>query len=260
VQKMYGESLKKSISRAQREAPDGSKKATRRNGADSTTQYQLATRRHLRGALADTASAWNRQWKSSILRPGEAPHLQTGSGPLVRLRLTPRAWSEKKLRNVMKTNATRYLDGLGIAYELREYAVDEDDLGAIKVADQIGLPADQVFKTVVARGDLSGVVLAVVPGNRELDLKALARLSGNRTMELVRINLLRQLTGYIRGGVTAFACKRKYPVYVDSSISNHDVIAVSAGVRGTQMLLAPNDYIKSASAVTGQIARPASVF
>ena len=158
----------------------------------------------------------------------------------------------------MKTNATRHLDGLGIPYELREYTVDEEDLGAIKVAAQIGLPAGQVFKTLVARGDISGVLLAVVPGDRELDLKALARLSGNRTMELVSVSLLRQLTGYVRGGVTAFACKRRYPVYVDASMSRHGVVAVSAGVRGTQILLAPGDYLRAASATLGSISRSAS--
>ncbi len=174
------------------------------------------------------------------------------------LRLTESVCSVELRLQSMKTNATRYLDSLGMAYELREYTVDEDDLGAIKVANQIGLPADQVFKTLVAKGDRSGVLLAVIPGTRELDLKALARLSNNRTMELVSVNLLRQLTGYIRGGVTAFACKRKYPVFADGSVSNHPVIAVSAGVRGTQILLAPADYIKAAFAVLGPIARPTS--
>lgn len=155
----------------------------------------------------------------------------------------------------MKTNATRLLDNLGIRYELREYEVDPNDLGAIKVARQIGMPAARVFKTLVAKGDLHGIVLAVVPGDQELDLKALARLSGNRKMELAPVSQLQQLTGYIRGGVTALACKKRYPVYLDDSSARYGIIAVSAGVRGTQVLLAPPDYVRAASAALGAISR-----
>ncbi len=155
----------------------------------------------------------------------------------------------------MKTNATRLLDTLGIRYELREYEVDPDDLGALKVASQIGLPPNQVFKTLCANAEDGAVVLAVVPGDRELDLKALARLAGKRRMELVPVARLQQLTGYIRGGVTALACKKSYPVYIDGSVLPHPIIAVSAGVRGTQILLAPKDYIEATKPVTGEIAR-----
>lgn len=155
----------------------------------------------------------------------------------------------------MKTNATRQLDKLGIPYELREYEVDPEDLSAIKVAAQIGLPPNQVFKTLVAKGDRLGIVLAVIPGDLEVDLKALARVSGNRKMELVPVSQLQHLTGYIRGGVTALACKKNYPVYVDESASAHSLISISAGVRGTQILLAPQDYIKSTNATTGPISR-----
>ncbi len=157
----------------------------------------------------------------------------------------------------MKTNATRQLDNLGIAYELREYEVDPDDLSAIKVAAQIGLPARQVFKTLVAKGDLHGIVLAVVPGDLEVDLKALARVSGNRKMELAPVSQLQQLTGYIRGGVTALACKKNYPAYLDQSATLHPVIAVSAGVRGTQILLDPQDYVRATKAALGALTRPA---
>ncbi len=155
----------------------------------------------------------------------------------------------------MKTNATRQLDKLGIAYELRDYAVDLDDLGALKVASQIGLPAAQVFKTLCAKADDGTIVFAVVPGDRELELKALARLATKRSMQLVPVAQLRQLTGYIRGGVTALAAKRNYPVYLDDSALNHPVIAVSAGIRGTQILLAPNEYLRSTTATPGPIAR-----
>jgi Cys-tRNA(Pro)/Cys-tRNA(Cys) deacylase len=155
----------------------------------------------------------------------------------------------------MKTNAIRLLEELGMSYELREYPIDEDDLGAIKVAGQIGLPARQVFKTLVAKGETTGVVLAVVPGDVELDLKALARLAGNRKMDLVAINELRQLTGYVRGGVTALACKKPYPVYLDDSAMAWPLISISAGLRGLQILLRPADYLRATSASLGRIAR-----
>ena len=156
----------------------------------------------------------------------------------------------------MKTNAARQLDKLGIAYELRDYTVDPDDLSATKVAAQLSLPAEQVFKTLVAKGDTHGVTLAVIPGNYELDLKALAHHSSNRDMELVPVGMLQQLTGYIRGGVTALACKKNYPVYLHESALLFDLISVSAGVRGTQILLAPDDYVKAVAARLGNIARP----
>jgi len=156
----------------------------------------------------------------------------------------------------MKTNATRQLEKLSISYELREYKVTPEDLSAIKVASQIGLPARQVFKTLVAKGDQYGIVLAVVPGDLELDLKALARASQNRKMELVAVSELQQLTGYIRGGVTALACKKNYPVFLDESAQLHSLIAVSAGVRGTQILLQPQDYVRAINATLAPITRP----
>lgn len=155
----------------------------------------------------------------------------------------------------MKTNATRQLDRMGIAYELRDYEVDPDDLSATKVASQVGLPPAQVFKTLCAKADDGAVVLAVVPGDSELDLKGLARLAGKRSMELVPVSRLKDLTGYMRGGVTALACKKDYPVYLDHSALRHGLISVSAGVRGTQILLAPGDYIRVTSAATGEIRR-----
>jgi Cys-tRNA(Pro)/Cys-tRNA(Cys) deacylase len=158
----------------------------------------------------------------------------------------------------MKTNATRQLDKLGIAYELRDYEVDLEDLGALKVAGQIGLPANQVFKTLCAKGDDGAIVFAVVPGDAELDLKALARLAGKRSIELVALSQLKALTGYIRGGVTALAGKKNYPVYIDESALGHAVISISAGVRGTQILLAPQDYIRATSASSGALCRKAA--
>jgi Cys-tRNA(Pro)/Cys-tRNA(Cys) deacylase len=155
----------------------------------------------------------------------------------------------------MKTNATRILDGLGIAYTLREYDVDPNDLTAESVAAKIGLPPEQVFKTLVVRGDRGGVCLVVVPGNAALDLKALARITGDRKVEMVPLNEVQHLTGYIRGGVTALGGKRDYPVFVDETIDLFDTIALSAGVRGTQMLLSPRDYLRAVNGTVGAIAR-----
>ncbi len=155
----------------------------------------------------------------------------------------------------MKTNAMRILDTLGIRYDIREYEVDPNDLSAERIAGDIGLPPEQVFKTLVARGDRQGVLLAVVPANAEVDFKALARQSDNRTVELVALREVQPLTGYIRGGVTALAGKRDYPVYVDEQIELFDVVAVSAGVRGRQMLLAPGDYLRATRATVGPISR-----
>ncbi len=155
----------------------------------------------------------------------------------------------------MKTNATRILDELGISYTLREYEVDPDDLSAETVASKIGLPAEQAFKTLVARGDRCGVCMAIIPGNMELDGKALARVTGDRRVEMVPLREVHQLTGYIRGGVTALGCKRDYPVYADETIEMFDVISISAGVRGTQILIAPADYMRSTHATVVAIAR-----
>ena len=157
-----------------------------------------------------------------------------------------------------KTNAVRLLDQLGIAYALREYEVDPNDLAAETVAAKIGLPPEQVFKTLVARGDRNGICLAVIPGDSELDLKALAAASGDRKLHLVPVKELLALTGYIRGGVTALAGKKDYPVYADETIELFDVISVSAGVRGLQILLAPADYLNATHAVVAPLAQPKS--
>jgi len=155
----------------------------------------------------------------------------------------------------MKTNAVRLLDTLGVRYELREYEVGPQVLDAETVAHKIGLPPEQVFKTLVVRGDRNGVCMAVVPADAELDEKALARLTGDRKVEVVPLKEVQPLTGYIRGGVTAFAGKRDYPVFVDETVELFDVIAVSAGVRGTQILLAPPDYLAVVHGAVGPIAR-----
>lgn len=154
----------------------------------------------------------------------------------------------------MKTNAARILDTLGIRYELRTYEVGDEHAPAEVVAAKVGLPAEQVFKTLVARGDRRGVMFAVVPGNTALDLKAIAKLSGDRKVDTVPLKDVTPLTGYVRGGVTALGAKKDYPVYVDETIELFDVVSVSAGVRGTQILLAPADYLRATKATIGAIA------
>ena len=154
-----------------------------------------------------------------------------------------------------KTNAVRLLDQMHISYELREYAVDPEDLAAETVAAKIGLPAEQVFKTLVARGDRNGICMAAIPANAELDLKALAQATGDRGIQLVPVKELQSLTGYIRGGVTALAGKKEYPVYADETIELFEIISISAGVRGIQILLAPLDYLRAAKATIAPLTR-----
>lgn len=153
-----------------------------------------------------------------------------------------------------KTNAARILDGLGIHYELRAYEVDPEDLSAGSVARKLGMPLDQIWKTLVVRGDRQGVCFAVVPASASLDLKALARLSGDRRIDPVPLKEVQPLTGYVRGGVTVLGARKAYPVFVDETIEVFDVVSVSAGVRGTQILIAPGDYLRAVHAVVGPIA------
>jgi Cys-tRNA(Pro)/Cys-tRNA(Cys) deacylase len=155
----------------------------------------------------------------------------------------------------MTTNAARLLDSLDVSYELREYEVDPDDLTAESVARKVGLPPEQVFKTLVARGDKHGVCFAVVPGDQQLDLKGLAQLTGDKKIDTVALKEVQPLTGYIRGGVTALAAKKSYPVFADETLELFDVISISAGIRGAQLLLSPSDYIRVTNAKLGPIAK-----
>jgi Cys-tRNA(Pro)/Cys-tRNA(Cys) deacylase len=154
-----------------------------------------------------------------------------------------------------KTNACRVLDELGIGYELRAYEVDESDLRAETVARKIGLPGEQVFKTLCVRAEDKSILLAVVPGNQELDLKALARAAHKKSIEPVHLKELTELTGYIRGGVTALACKKPYPVFVDENALLFDVISISSGKRGLQILLEPEKYVAAVHGTWAAIAR-----
>jgi Cys-tRNA(Pro)/Cys-tRNA(Cys) deacylase len=154
-----------------------------------------------------------------------------------------------------KTNAARILDGLGIQYELKEYEVDENDLGAENVAQKIGMPPEQVFKTLVVRGDKTGVFLTVVPGNKELDLKAVAACSGNKKVEMVPLKDVQKLTGYIRGGVSPIGTKKPYPVIFDETITHFPFIACSAGLRGCQFNINPGDLVKAVQGKVHSISR-----
>ena len=147
------------------------------------------------------------------------------------------------MKHNKKTNAARKLDELKIEYKLIEYAVDEEHLDAIHVAQEVGMPASQVFKTLCVRGDKNGVMFAVIPGDGELDLKALAKASGNKRAELVALKEVLPLTGYIRGGCSPIGMKKRFPTYIDETATLYDEIGVSAGCRGCQILLRPGDLI-----------------
>lgn len=149
----------------------------------------------------------------------------------------------------MKTNGARFLEALGIHFELLEYEVDPEDLSAITVAQKIGMPPEQVFKTLLTGDGRGDYVFAVIPGDAELDFKKLARAAGLRKAEMAPLKDVQPLTGYIRGGVTIFGAKKAYPVYVDETVILFDKISVSAGARGTQIILSPDDYLRAARAL-----------
>lgn len=155
----------------------------------------------------------------------------------------------------MKTNACRLLDTLDISYETRAYAVDLDDLSGQSVAKKIGLPEEQVFKTLLCRVDGKEIVFAVLSVADELDFKKLASAAGGRRAEMVSVRDVQPLTGYIRGGVTVFGAKKSYPVFVDESIELFDRISVSAGARGLQILLASADYLRAAEGTVADLTR-----
>ena len=157
----------------------------------------------------------------------------------------------KKLK---KTNAARILDGLGIGYEIKTYEVDEDDLSAVHVAQVSGLDIKTIFKTLVARGDKTGIIMAVIGGGEELDLKALAKASGNKSVEMIALKELLPLTGYVRGGCSPLGAKKNYPVYLDSRALTLEKISISAGLRGMQIILSPQDLVRAVNATTAKIA------
>jgi Cys-tRNA(Pro)/Cys-tRNA(Cys) deacylase len=155
----------------------------------------------------------------------------------------------------MKTNAARILEGLRIAFTLQEYGVDPEDLSAVNVAKKIGLPVEQVFKTLLTTTGPNQFVFAVIPGDAELDFKKLARAAGARKAEMVSLKDVQPLTGYIRGGVTVFGAKKDFPVFADETIELFEVISVSAGQRGVQVLLSPQDYLRAAVASVADLTK-----
>jgi Cys-tRNA(Pro)/Cys-tRNA(Cys) deacylase len=169
-----------------------------------------------------------------------------------------------KIAKPIKTNAARLLESLGIAYEIRTYEVDPDDLSAISVARKIGLPAEQVFKTLLTRAaPAAGArnathLFAVIPGDLELDLKKLAHAASVKKIELASLKDVEPLTGYVRGGVTVIAARTPFPAYADETIELHDVISISAGQRGLQLLLTPADYLRATGAILADLAKDAS--
>lgn len=156
-------------------------------------------------------------------------------------------------KKIKKTNAARILDGLGIDYEIKTYEVDENDLSAVHVAQISGLNIEMIFKTLVARGDKTGIIMAVIGGGDELDLKALARASGNKSVEMIALKELLPLTGYVRGGCSPLGAKKNYPVFVDARALTLEKISVSAGQRGMQIVLSPQDLVRAANATVAEL-------
>ena len=156
----------------------------------------------------------------------------------------------KKLK---KTNAARILDGLSIGYEIKTYEVDETDLSAVHVAQISGLDIKMIFKTLVARGDKTGIIMAVIGGGDELNLKALAKASGNKSVEMIALKELLPLTGYVRGGCSPLGAKKNYPVYLDSRALTLEKISISAGLRGMQIILSPQDLVRAVSATVADL-------
>ena len=154
-----------------------------------------------------------------------------------------------------KTNAARLLDGLGIHYELRSYEVDPDDLTAISVARKIDLPTEQVFKTLLAHTSDGEHVFAVIPGDSELDLKKLAHAAGAKKAELASLKDVEPLTGYIRGGVTVMAARKPFHAFADETIELHEIISISAGLRGLQIILSPGDYLRATQAILADLTK-----
>lgn len=159
---------------------------------------------------------------------------------------------------VEKTNAARLLDRAKIAYETVPYRVDEEHLAATHVAEQLGEAIECVFKTLVLRGDRTGYFVCVVPGNHEVDLKAAAKISGNKKAELIPMKELLPTTGYVRGGCSPIGMKKAFPTYVHTTAADHPFIYVSAGVRGLQLKLAPADLIRFVGAIVADISREAN--
>ncbi len=154
-----------------------------------------------------------------------------------------------------KTNAARLLDKAGITYRLIPYEFDENDLAAQHVADSLGQDIACVFKTLVLHGDKSGYIVCVIPGNGEVDLKALAKVSGNKKVEMIPMKDLLGVTGYIRGGCSPVGMKKRFPTYFHSTALDHETIYVSAGVRGLQLEISPSELISHVGGTVADVAQ-----
>lgn len=152
-----------------------------------------------------------------------------------------------------KTNACRILDSLHISYTLHEYEWDENQLDAVIVAEKVGVMPRQMYKTLILRGDKTGIIAACIPGDKELDLKTLAKASGNKKVEMVPVKEIQRLTGYIRGGVSPLGMKKKYPLYLDKTVTGVNPVSISAGKRGLQIFLDGKDLAASSGAFLADI-------
>ena len=157
------------------------------------------------------------------------------------------------MKKIKKTNAARILDNLGIDYEIKTYEVDETDLSAVHVAQVVGMDIKTVFKTLVTRGDKTGVIMAVIGGADEINLKSLAKASGNKSVEMIALKELLPLTGYVRGGCSPLGAKKNYPVFLDKKATTHEKISISAGQRGMQLILSPQDLITATDATVADL-------
>ncbi|GAB6011148.1 Cys-tRNA(Pro) deacylase [Viscerimonas tarda] len=154
---------------------------------------------------------------------------------------------------INKTNAARLLDKAKIAYELIQYEVDESDLSAIHVAEQLNEPVEQVFKTLVLTGDKTGYFVCIIPGAEELNLKLAAKISGNKNCNMIPMKELLAVTGYIRGACSPIGMKKQFPTYIHQSCSGYKFIYVSAGIRGLQIKLSPEKLLETVRATTGEL-------
>ena len=157
------------------------------------------------------------------------------------------------MKATKKTNAARILDKLGISYEIKNYEVDESDLSAVHVAQTIGMDVSTVFKTLVTRGDKTGVLMAVIGGGEEINLKLLAKVSGNKNVEMIALKELLPLTGYVRGGCSPLGAKKNYPVFIDAHALENEKISISAGQRGMQIIISPKDLVTATNATVADL-------
>jgi Cys-tRNA(Pro)/Cys-tRNA(Cys) deacylase len=156
---------------------------------------------------------------------------------------------------MVKTNAMRLLSAAGITFETKEYIVDENDLSGVHVAEQLGQPCEQVFKTLVLKGEKTGYLVCCIPVNEELDLKKVSKAAGDKKTEMIPMKELLPVTGYIRGGCSPIGMKKKFPTYIDETCILFDTIAVSAGVRGAQIIIKPDDLISYIEAVVCELTK-----